>query len=222
MAIDHFLAKSYKVAFIHGRPKGHPIHALYANQLCASFIYEDFILRWHDKPRALKIRRYLSWVLCAFLFPIKGSFDIYFTECIRIPQLIMKLFGLINGRRKLIALMADESLYFILNKRYSLLTIKLMKLFLIKTDAIICIGQMQTDIAKIVLDKIHHGKIHTIYNGVPHLRHQMLMRIKPELTSNNILCIANAATEWRILYKGIDVMIESFFFAFLLKIYLKF
>ena len=58
MAINHF--KKYQVAFIHGRPKGHPIHALYAEQLGATFIYEDFILRWHDRPNSLKIKRYLN------------------------------------------------------------------------------------------------------------------------------------------------------------------
>ena len=37
-----------KVAFIHGRPAGHPIHVEYAKLLNADFFYEDRILKWLD------------------------------------------------------------------------------------------------------------------------------------------------------------------------------
>jgi glycosyltransferase involved in cell wall biosynthesis len=214
MAINHFKVEKVQVAFIHGRPKGHPIHALYANQLGATFIYEDFILRWHDKPNSLKIKRYLSWIVCALFFPEKNKYRIYLTECIRIPQLVMKMLGLIGREQKLVALMADESLYFNLIGRYPPLTSLLMKLFLKKADAIICIGEFQTETAKKILNYKSSKKIYTIFNGVPTLRRAKLETLKYNSSSKNILFIGNASVPWRAWYKGIDLMIEAFFKAF--------
>lgn len=216
------ITKDLKVAFVHGRPKGHPIHALYARQLNAEFVFEDFFFRWHDDINAPKIKRYLSWIFNAVYFPGRKRYNIFFTECIRIPQLIMKFFGLMNNHQILIALMADESLYFNLIRKYPRSASILMKAFLRKADALICIGEFQAEIARRILEQSMHKKIYTIFNGVPAFRQSKLLATSPDLDSHNILFIGNASAEWRIWYKGIDIMLEAFAKSFKINNKLKF
>lgn len=210
MGINHLTSNRIRIAFIHGRPHGHPIHALYANSLGADFFYEDRFLRWHDVQGASKLRRYLSWILNALFFPDKRKYAIYLTECVRLPQFLMKLTGLMRPHQKLVTLLADESLYFVDSGRYPDRTARLLISFLKKTDALVCIGAFQTALAKKILDKAYHSKIHTIFNGVPGEIYGSLLEIQYHSRSRNILFVGHAQVEWRIWYKGIDLMIEAF------------
>jgi glycosyltransferase involved in cell wall biosynthesis len=201
--------ENLRIAFIHGRPKGHPIHALYAHTLNADFFHEDRIVRWHDDINATKARRYLSWLLNAITFPNRSRYSIFFTECIRIPQWVMKKLGVINRRQKLVVLMADESLFFLKVGRYPKITSWLMRSFLRSTDAVICIGRFQTDLAATVI-KGSKSKLYTIFNGVPAKVSEALHDSHYPVDSNQILFIGNATVDWRVWYKGIDVMISAF------------
>lgn len=201
--------KKLNIAFIHGRPKGHPTHAMYAKSIGSTFFHEDRILRWQDLNES-KIKRYLSWFLNALFFTKRRFWDVYFTECVRIPQLIQKKLFLIGKKQKLIAIMSDESLYFTYIKRFPRLTQQLMLAFWKNCDAIICIGEFQFNLACKLLPKNHHSKLYTIFNGVPESRLNALQNIKPNLKSNNILFIGNASADWRVNYKGLDLMLEAF------------
>lgn len=193
-----------RVAFIHGRPKGHPTHAEYAKSINCDFFYEDSYLRWHDRPNSFKVRRYLSWIMNAIMFPSK-DYDVILTECIRIPQLLMKWFGLLRGR-KLIALMDDESLFFIKISRYPSSTVWLMRQFLRSADGLICVGDFQTELAKRIVPA---NKICTIFNGVEANRFNKLIKLRPNLDTKTILIIGNMGVEWREFYKGLDLAIEA-------------
>jgi glycosyltransferase involved in cell wall biosynthesis len=197
-----------KVAFIHGRPSGHPIHAAYAKAVNADFFHEDRILRWQDVASASKIRRYISWILNAVFFPNKAYYSVYLCECMRVPQLIMKKLGLIGGNRKLIALMADESLYFLDQKKYPPLTCWLLEQFLNACDGIICIGDLQYDIAA----KYYKKKtLYKIYNGIDKKQIERLNGIKNESNEvKKIIVIGNMAAYWRAWYKGVDIAISAF------------
>lgn len=199
--------KDLRVAFVHGRPKGHPLHAAYAKSVGADFYHEDRLLRWHDRPDATKIKRYLSWVINALTFPKVRQYDVILTECIRIPQLIMKRFGILSSKQKLVALMGDESLYFISINRYPKLTLILMKSFLNACDVIICTGKFQTLLAtQIVTNK--QVKIVYVYNGIK----LPPTDYKPSFsfTENKILFLGNIESDWRTWYKGLDIMIRAF------------
>lgn len=167
-------------------------------------------MRWHDVQGASKPRRYLSWILNALFFPQKRKYAIFLTECIRLPQFLMKVTGLMRPHQKLVTLLADESLYFIDSGRYPDRTVRLMLAFLKKTDALICIGAFQTTLAKKILDKSHHSKIHTIFNGVPGKIYNRLLKVPYQSQSKNVLFVGHAQVEWRIWYKGIDLMIDAF------------
>lgn len=198
-----------KIAFIHGRPKGHPTHAMYGRLANGTFFLEDRLIRWQDTSNS-KLRRYLSWVINGMFFPKLHYWDAYFTEGVRIPMLVQKKLHITKKRQKLIALADDESLYFTYSNQYSSITSKLMKLYWETSDAIICVGEFQTGLAKKILDKNHHAKIYTIFNANPESRFKELHSIQPNIESNQILYIGHASTMWRASYKGLDLSIESF------------
>lgn len=202
--------KTHKVVYIHGRPNGHPLHDAYARALDADFVPVDFILPWHENPNPSKIRKYFSWILCAFFFPKKRAYSIFFTESIREPILIMKLLGLMNSNQKLIPLMANETLFFYLNSKYSKIAMWMIKKYLEKADAIICVGDFQTQLAKQIISIEQSTKIKTITNWVFSEKSNLLSKICPDLNSNKILFVGDISTDFRAWYKGVDLMISAF------------
>lgn len=198
-----------KVAYIHGRPSGHPIHDAYAKSLNADFIPVDFLLKWQANERQNKFKRFLSWILCALFFPNRKKYDVFFCEGVREPLLFMKWFRLIRTPKKIVALMANETLYFLSVKKYGILAEFIMKSFLKKCDALICIGKYQAELASKLLP---NAKIYTIFNGIPSTRMTLLQNINPDLESNKILVIANCASISRMHYKGLDLAVETFNF----------
>lgn len=200
----------YKVVYIHGRPTGHPIHDMFANILKAEFKPVDFILPWHENPNSYKIKRYLSWLLCALFFPNRKKYSVFFTESIREPILIMKLLGLISSRQKLIPLMDNETLFFYHNNRYSKIVMWMIKKYLEKSDAIICVGEFQSKLAEQIIGKKQFAKIRTVNNWVFKENYEKLSKITSDLNSKKILFIGDVSAEFRAWYKGVDLMIKAF------------
>lgn len=191
-----------KTVFIHGRPSGHPIHDNYAKLVEADFCFSDHKIRWNDIENVSKIKRTLSWFVCAITFPKRNQYDVFFSEGVRELLLIMKWLRLINKKQKIVALMANENLYFLKEKRYSFFANLLMKAFLKKCDALICIGEYQADLARKICPS---AKIYSIFNGIPSEKMKILQDINPDLNTNKILVISNASSETRMFYKGLDL-----------------
>lgn len=105
------------------------------------------------------------------------------------------------------ALMANETFYFLQTNRYGFLARFIMLSFLKKCDAVICIGEYQK---KLALPYVDNKKIFTVFNGIPLPKLKQLQEITPVLSSFKILVIANAISEWRIYYKGIDLALSVF------------
>lgn len=205
--MNSFLDLKKTVLYIHGRPSGHPIHDSYAKLINSDFCFSDHIIRWNDIENVSKIKRTLSWIICAITLPNKKSYDIFFSEGVREPLVIRKWLGLFRRNQKLIALMANENLYFIYTNKYGRMVNFLMKSFLNNCDALICIGKYQTELAHKLFP---HTKTYTIFNGIPSTRMTLLQNIRPDIESNKILVIANCASISRMYYKGLDLTFEVF------------
>lgn len=189
------------------------MHDTYAKLLNADFVVVDFILPWHESSKSLKIRRYMSWILCALFFPDKKKYSVFFTEAIREPILIMKYLGLISNKQKIIPLMANETLYFYHNNRYSKMVKWLIKKYLDKSDAILCVGNFQSELAKKIVGDKQSAKVKTITNWIPHEKNVSFMNNVPILNSNKILFIGDVSSDFRVWYKGVDLMINAFVIA---------
>lgn len=198
--------KSASIAYIHARPQGHPIHEAYANSLQPDRYFIDFALRWHDVQRPA-IVRYLSWFLCALLFPNKRKYDVFYADGPVHFLAIMRFLGLISKRQKIVYLMADETLYFIKNKYYSPLAEKVLKWVLNKADGFICIGSQQHALATLLFPSVSNV---LIYNAVPDNQFELLKNFQPNFEARDIITICNIGdSDVRCYYKGLDLMIEE-------------
>jgi glycosyltransferase involved in cell wall biosynthesis len=200
-----------KIAFVVGRPSGHPLHMAYAHSVNADIVHEDRILRWLDIPSAGKLRRYVSWILNAFFFPKRSEYDMIICECLRVPPLIMKYLGLLSKKQKLVALMSDESLYFLDKGKYPRVTQWLVRFFLKNCDHIICIESLQYELALKHTSKQNPSKVHLIPNGIPEeLLGNLLESPIRKGPIRKMVFVANISSQWRAWYKGLDLALKAF------------
>lgn len=200
--------KSQNVAFIHGRPAPHPMHQAFADSINASSIFVDYKIRWHDIP-ASPFRRYVSFFVCAFLFPKREQYKFFLSEGFHFMPMLMRFLLLLRRKQKVVYFMDDEGLFFLETNFYSTITSFFVKFFLKNADALICVGEFQASLAKKVL-KSKCPPIYQVFNGINEKRMLKLQKAEPDLQSKQILFIANGPTDWRVYYKGLDLIIESF------------
>ncbi len=198
------------VAYIEGRPHGHPAHTAYANSVNSTFHFVDFKLRYHDLPKASKTKRYLSWLICAITFPSKKKYDVFLSEEAYFMVGLLKKLNLISKRQKLISIMGTHTLYFLHTNQYSKST-KFLFTQLFKTyDAFICEGPIQFELMSNFLKGHKSTKVYKIFNGSPKFRFEKLMSVVPNLNKLNIVTIGSIPNENRIYYKGLDLMLRVF------------
>lgn len=199
-----------RVAFIEGRPHGHPIHVKYAKSLKADIYNVDYKLRYHDISDSSAFRRYFSWLICALLFPKKRMYDIFFSEEAYFMVGLLRKFRLISKKQKLIALMASHTLYFLDTGKYSKSTVKACKLLFNTYDAFICIGDLQFDLLKKIIGEDSQVKVFKIFNGIPAKKIEIFNKIRCDVNGFNILFIGGVENKNRIWYKGLDLMLETY------------
>jgi len=204
------MSEPIKTAYIEGRPHGHPLHTAYANSVGSVFHHVDFKLRYHDVAGASAFRRYMSWIVCAFTFPKRKTYDVFLSEEAYFMPGLMKKLGLISKKQKLVAIMGSHTLYFLHTGKYAPSTkkafIKLFRLY----DAFICEGPVQYELLNNFLGKDHKVKVYKIFNGSPEIRFNKLIRTQPNLEKLNILTIGAIPNQNRMHYKGIDLMLAAF------------
>jgi glycosyltransferase involved in cell wall biosynthesis len=193
-----------RIRFIHGRPAGHPLHAKYGAAITNQFSVEDPYFRWHDKNFPAVVR-YFAWVVNSFAF-ISFKKTIVITEGLRIALVFSRLLSF--GKIKLIALVDDESPYFIGSNYYSSLSKKANSWAYNQYDGWICIGKMETRLLKDIV--FRHEFIRTGFNGVSKIRLEKLLRHQYSPNSKRIVFIGNGPSEWRMWYKGLDLMLTAF------------
>jgi glycosyltransferase involved in cell wall biosynthesis len=199
-----------KVAYIEGRPQGHPTHAAYARAVNSDFYHVDFRLRYHDVPHASRLRRYLSWLVCALTFPGRRQYQVFLSEEAYFMLGLMRRLRLMSRRQKLIAMMGSHTLYYLHTGMYSGRTTRAFIRLFKQYDAFICEGPIQTELLKGFLKDKPGIKIYQIFNGSPAARFNKLIEASPALDSMNMLTIAAVPTQGRMFYKGIDLMLEAF------------
>src|SRR5438105_11033632 len=139
-----------QTVFVHSRAGPNLSHGAYARSVGATFLPVDFLLPWEDRPSS-RLRRYLSWVLCATRFPRRRSYDVFLTDGPQFPVVLMRKLGLIRGRQRLVAIMGDETLYFLRTNQFSRSAAAAITRALKSYDALLCVGEMTSNIAKELL-----------------------------------------------------------------------
>jgi glycosyltransferase involved in cell wall biosynthesis len=198
-----------RVAFIHGRPEPHPFHTLLAESVNSDFYFVDYFMRWHDKDTS-KLYRYASMVFCSLLFPKSQNYEALISEGLHTIPVLTKYFTVMRNKPKSIALMADEALYFIKTGFYTGKTHRLLIETLKRFDALICVGEMQAQIAKEIIgeDKVK-PQIIKINSSISNKRLNDFRTVLPNLEGKQIIFIANGPSGWRGWYKGIDILLDA-------------
>lgn len=199
---------SLRSVFIHGRPGPYPLHALLATVVGAEFVPVDFLLRWHDIPSG-RARKYLSWVLCALFFPRLQSYHAILVDSVHFLPLVMRRLGRLRKSQRVAAFLHDETLFFLRANRYSWLTHRALLAALRSHDAVICFGEMQTELARALLDG-RGPAIFTVSGGaVDANRLAVFDGVQPSLDERRVLFIGFGPGEWRGWYKGIDLLLDA-------------
>ncbi|MFN7948477.1 MAG: glycosyltransferase family 4 protein [Blastocatellia bacterium] len=200
-----------KIAFIHGRPSPHHSHAALANSVGAEFYFVDKYLRYHDLHKPAKMRQYMSWLLNSVLFPDAKSYDLFLTEGPHVTPVLMRQIGRLSKHQKIAALMADQTLFFLKVNWYSKLTRRMLLNSLCRYDALVCLSQMQADIATDLL-KHENSKINifTACELIGIERFNEFGGVSPCLDGNRLLFIGHGPSGWRIFYKGILTLLDTF------------
>ena len=121
-----------------------------------------------------------------------------------------KRLKLLTPKQKVVALMGNESLYFLRSGRYSPTTRHAIIRALQAYDALICIGQMQTKLAQDLLRETPISpRILTAESAIPSHRVQSLCQGDPCLDSRNLVFIGNGPSGWKGWYKGMDLLLDG-------------
>ena len=174
------------------------------------FHFVDPYLRWNGME-ALRIKRYLSWLVCAAMFPDKNSYDLFLSDGCHVNALLMRKMGLLSDRQRIASLMGDQTLYFLKTNYYPHSTHRMLMYAMQRQDAIFCIGRMQTRIAEELFDgKDPCPAIYLIPNEVLDDRGMDYASVRPDLKSDRLLVVANGPYGFRSWYKGIDLVLQVF------------
>ncbi|HEX8515668.1 MAG TPA: glycosyltransferase family 4 protein [Bacteroidia bacterium] len=204
--------KNLNVVYLHGRPSAHSLHSSLAASVAKEFKFVDSPVRWQDKNRHI-IFDILSWVLNAFLFKDKKKYDIFLVDNLHVTPIIMRKLGLISKKQKLIVHMGSHTLYFMYSGRFASLNLRLHKYALRNYDAILCEGMMAKELSVLLL-KEQCPPAYVTFIGPHSHRIKELQKQIPDLSSNNIIIIGSGPAQFRMFYKGLDLMIKSFDRAF--------
>lgn len=198
-----------RIAFVHGRPAAHPAHTRFAQRVGADFHFTDGVLPLRDGVGGFRLRRYLSWLLSAYRLSARSEYSVILSEGPQFPLGLMKWLRLLRSKGKTVALLDNETLYFLREQRYSWIVSLAYKRLLGTYDALICVGEMETLLAKEILGA-ECPPIYRVIHGVPEARRRGLDATRPRLEGSNIMFCAHGPGGWRLWYKGLDIMLRAF------------
>lgn len=107
-------------------------------------------------------------------------------------------------------LVADESPYFLFSNYYGRLSKLFNRWAYNQYDAFICIGEMEAYLVRATLNNPSKKILRTTINGVSEEKLSRLKEKSYDIHSNRIVFIGSGPANWRVWYKGLDVMLQAF------------
>jgi len=195
-----------RICYLHGRPGPHPLQRRLAESIGAEFRYVDFRMRWQDQDRS-RLYTAASWLVCAATLPDRGSYDVFLVDNLHVGPVLMKRLFL-RRDQKIVVHLASHTLYFLLTHRFSRPVERLHLWALRNYDALLCEGEMAVDIVHRLLGDRCPPTYET-FIGTPAERQADLGAAEPDLESRRILFIGSGPGDFRLHYKGLDLMIDA-------------
>jgi glycosyltransferase involved in cell wall biosynthesis len=139
--------------------------------------------------------------------PGRRDYDVFLVDGLHISPVLMKILFL-RKDQKIIAHLASHTLYFMYTHRFSRLVERLHVWALRRYDALLCEGAMASELVHRLVPESCPPTYET-FIGPPAERAEYLVGLKPALDGRKILCIASGPGDFRMHYKGLDLMIEA-------------
>lgn len=193
---------SLKIAYLRGRPDGHPIHNAYAQAIGATFHFIDEAKRYHDQTLPAW-QRYYRWWVNAWRFP----WEAYDGLLIEGPHIWPPLMGKLK-RKPVWSLIDEQTLYFLYDGYYKPSTRKALLYALRHYTGFLVIGEMLASLAKQLLGAAC-PPVYVGFNGVEEKRLERLAAVQPQLEQPMIVLVAHGEEGWRVHYKGLDLFVET-------------
>lgn len=210
-----------KMAYLHGRPSAHPLHQKLANIFQADFYFVDDFIRWQDR-KIFSVFLIFIWFLCGLFQKNTRKYNLFLVDNLHVSVVFTKYFRLNRKKQKIVVHLGSHTLFFMKEKKFSPISLYIQKWALKNYDAIICEGKLALEYLKEILPE-KKASVYYSFNGLPQARVEQLDKIIPKLDSKNILTITQiSGASFRLWYKGIDIMLESFALASLKDPSLKF
>lgn len=182
---------------------------MFAQAIGADFVPIDFLIRWHDVP-SRRVRKYLSWLLCAMLFPGIRRYQTVLVDSVHFLPLIMRGLGRLKKNQKIAAILSDETAVCLDGNHYSSLTGRALSWALRNYDALICLGQMESQLVETLLGGYRGPKIFAIRGGgILRDRQEVLSKVRPALDEQMVLFTGHGPSESRGWYKGLDLLFHA-------------
>lgn len=199
-----------RTVFVHSRNGPNASHGAYARSIDATWLPVDFVLPWEDRPSS-RLRRYASWALSTVLFPRRRTYDVFLTDGPQFPLALMRRVGLIRRPQRLMAIMGDDTLYFLRTDQFSRVASAAIRRTLESYDALLCVGEMTSSIARELLGS-GRGRpqvftVHPVWESAARLA---AGEAEPDLEGNTLVFVGHGPSARRGWYKGLDLLVHAF------------
>ena len=201
--------KKLSVAFLHGRPAAHPLHQRLAYAIQSDFYYADEAWQWQDKSYSKFLLPFI-WLYCGLFQQNVKKYNVFLVDNLHVSGAFLKILRLNKRKQKVVVHLASHTLYFIKIRRFRGFNLRIHKWALKQFDGVICEGYMAMDYVNEILPG-NTLKLYYSFNGLSAERALELDSIKPNLNTKQILTITQIeGADFRLWYKGIDIMLEAF------------
>lgn len=197
-----------KILYLHGRPSSHPLHFSFAKSLNPDINFIDADYRWQDKGYNFFYSLLLQ-LLNAFKFNKYKEYEIMLIDGLHPTPIFARKLGLLNPKVKIYAHMGSHTLFFMYNKKYNHYNNIFYKYLLKAYDGFLCEGKMASDLIDQLVTN-HKIKKEVTFLGPLDDKIKKLNDVNPDFNSFNIVTIADGSSEFRVYYKGLDIMLRAF------------
>jgi glycosyltransferase involved in cell wall biosynthesis len=148
----------------------------------------------------------MSWFVAA-ASPDRKTYDVFLIDNLHISPVLMKRLFL-RRDQKVVAHLGSHTLYFLLSHRFSRSVERLHLWALRNYDAVFCEGHMSAEIARVLIGE-RPTRIYETFLGLPEGQLARLHDVQPDLHGKRIVFIGSGSDDFRMHYKGLDLMTQA-------------
>jgi glycosyltransferase involved in cell wall biosynthesis len=203
-------SKLLQAVYVYGRPAPHPNRLRLLPAIGATLVPGDFWLPWMHMPAPPAWRKWVSLLGCAIRFPDIRRWDLLIGDGPQHLPVVMKCLRRLAPNQKIVPYLAGEFPYFIKVGFYGPKKTALLKRWFSLWDAYLCISPMVAEIVREILPPERHGDVFTIQNFIRKERASALQEVASTLEAPRMVFIGHGSSGFRVYYKGLDLMFQSF------------